>query len=67
MKNFYVKKLGIALTATAMVAAGTPVEAVMASIFGVVIAGSFIEMGVSRILPWVKKFRLHLMFEAVNR
>ncbi len=38
-----------------MVAAGTPVEAVMASIFGVVIAGSFIEMGVSRILPWVKK------------
>jgi hypothetical protein len=27
----------------------------MASIFGVVIAGSFIEMGVSRILPWVKK------------
>jgi xanthine permease XanP len=40
---------------SAMVAAGTPVEAVMASIFGVVIAGSFIEMGVSRILPWVKK------------
>jgi xanthine permease XanP len=26
----------------------------MAAIFGVVIAGSFIEMGVSRILPWVK-------------
>ena len=38
-----------------MVAAGTPVNTVMASIFGVVIAGSFIEMGVSRILPWVKK------------
>lgn len=38
-----------------MVAAGTPVEAVMASIFGVVIAGSFIEMGVSQILPWIKK------------
>lgn len=37
-----------------MVAAGTPVEAVMASIFGVVIAGSFIEMGVSQILPWIK-------------
>ncbi|CAG2155858.1 unnamed protein product [Oppiella nova] len=33
---------------SAMVAAGTPVEAVMASIFGVVIAGSFIEMGVSQ-------------------
>ncbi len=27
----------------------------MAAIFGVVIAGSFIEMGVSQILPWVKK------------
>ena len=40
---------------SAMVAAGTPVEQVMASIFGVVIAGSFIEMGVSRVLPWVKK------------
>ena len=38
-----------------MVAAGTPVESVMAAIFGVIIAGSFIEMGVSRILPWVKK------------
>lgn len=37
-----------------MVAAGTPVESVMAAIFGVVIAGSFIEMGVSQILPWVK-------------
>jgi xanthine permease XanP len=38
-----------------MVKAGTPVEAVMASIFGVVVAGSFIEMGVSRILPFVKR------------
>lgn len=38
-----------------MVAAGTPVEQVMAAIFGVVMVGSFIEMGVSRILPWVKK------------
>lgn len=38
-----------------MVAAGTPVNQVMAAIFGVVIAGSFIEMGVSQILPWVKK------------
>ncbi len=27
----------------------------MAAIFGVVIAGSFIEMGVSQILPWVKR------------
>lgn len=40
---------------SAMVAAGTPVQQVMAAIFGVVIAGSFIEMGVSRILPWVKQ------------
>ena len=39
-----------------MVKDGTPVEAVMACIFGVVIAGSFIEMGLSRILPFVKKF-----------
>lgn len=38
-----------------MVAAGTPVEQVMAAIFGVVIAGSFIEMGVTWILPWVKQ------------
>ena len=38
-----------------MVAAGTPVNQVMAAIFGVVIAGSFIEMGVSQILPWVKR------------
>jgi xanthine permease XanP len=39
-----------------MVKQGTPVEAVMAAIFGVVIAGSFIEMGLSRVLPFVKKF-----------
>src|SRR5690606_19040278 len=38
-----------------MVKQGTPVEAVMAAIFGVVIAGSFIEMGLSRVLPFVKK------------
>ncbi|WGY72473.1 purine permease [Burkholderia cepacia] len=38
-----------------MVKQGTPVETVMAAIFGVVIAGSFIEMGVSRILPFVKR------------
>lgn len=38
-----------------MVKQGTPVEAVMAAIFGVVIAGSFIEMGLSRILPFVRK------------
>ena len=50
--NFIGPIIGIG---SAMVAAGTPVEAVMASIFGVVIAGAFIEMGVSRILPWVKK------------
>ena len=50
--NFIGPIIGIG---SAMVAAGTPVEAVMASIFGVVIAGSFIEMGVSQILPWIKK------------
>jgi xanthine permease XanP len=38
-----------------MVKGGTPVEAVMAAIFGVVVAGSFVEMGVSRILPFVKR------------
>jgi xanthine permease XanP len=38
-----------------MVNSGTPVEAVMASIFGVVIAGSFIEMGLSRVLPFIRK------------
>ena len=38
-----------------MVKQGTPVEGVMAAIFGVVIAGSFIEMGVSRILPIIKR------------
>ena len=50
--NFIGPIIGIG---SAMVAAGTPVNTVMASIFGVVIAGSFIEMAVSRILPWVKK------------
>ncbi|WP_436905817.1 uracil-xanthine permease family protein [Acinetobacter johnsonii] len=49
--NFIGPIIGIG---SAMVAAGTPVESVMAAIFGVVIVGSFIEMGVSRILPWVK-------------
>ncbi|MFN4186656.1 MAG: uracil-xanthine permease family protein [Acinetobacter johnsonii] len=49
--NFIGPIIGIG---SAMVAAGTTVESVMAAIFGVVIAGSFIEMGVSRILPWVK-------------
>ncbi|NIE73322.1 uracil-xanthine permease [Pantoea sp. Ap-967] len=38
-----------------MVKQGTPVESVMAAIFGVVIAGSSVEMGVSRILPFVKR------------
>lgn len=38
-----------------MVNSGTPVETVMASIFGVVIAGSFIEMGLSRVLPFIRK------------
>lgn len=38
-----------------MVKNGTPVEAVMAAIFGVVMAGSFVEMGVSRVLPFLKR------------
>ena len=38
-----------------MVKNGTPVEAVMAAIFGVVMAGSFVEMAVSRVLPFVKR------------
>ncbi len=38
-----------------MVKSGTPVETVMATIFGVVMAGSFIEMGVSRVLPFIKR------------
>ncbi|WP_312380640.1 nucleobase:cation symporter-2 family protein [Pseudomonas oryzihabitans] len=38
-----------------MVKNGTPVEAVMAAVFGVVMAGSFVEMGVSRVLPFVKR------------
>ncbi|AOA57499.1 uracil-xanthine permease family protein [Acinetobacter larvae] len=51
--NFIGPIIGIG---SAMVAHGTPIHQVMAAIFGVVIAGSFIEMGVSRILPWVKNF-----------
>lgn len=50
--NFIGPIIGIG---SAMVASGTPVNVVMGSIFGVVIAGSFIEMGVSQILPWIKK------------
>lgn len=50
--NFIGPIIGIG---SAMVASGTPVNQVMAAIFGVVIAGSFIEMGVSQILPWVKR------------
>ena len=38
-----------------MVKQGTPVETVMAAIFGVVIDGSFVEISVSRILPFVKR------------
>ncbi|GAA5016028.1 uracil-xanthine permease family protein [Acinetobacter puyangensis] len=37
-----------------MIANGTPYQQVMSAIFGVVICGAFIEMGVSRILPWIK-------------
>ena len=50
--NFIGPIIGIG---SAMVAEGMPVNQVMAAIFGVVIAGSFIEMGVSQILPWVKR------------
>jgi xanthine permease XanP len=39
----------------ALVKQGTPVETVMATIFGVVIAGSFIEMATSRILPFIRR------------
>jgi xanthine permease XanP len=40
---------------TLMIKAGTPVEGVLAAIFGVVVAGAFVEMGVSRILPFVQR------------
>uniref|UniRef100_UPI00262548B1 solute carrier family 23 protein n=1 Tax=uncultured Bartonella sp. TaxID=104108 RepID=UPI00262548B1 len=39
----------------AMVASGVPAQQVMAAVFGVVIAGSFIEMSVSRILPFISR------------
>jgi xanthine permease XanP len=39
----------------AMVKQGTPVGTVMATIFGVVIAGSFVEMATSRILPFIRR------------
>jgi xanthine permease XanP len=39
----------------AMVKQGTPVEGVMATIFGVVMAGSFVEMATSRILPFIRR------------
>ncbi|AQS40902.1 MAG: Uracil-xanthine permease [Candidatus Tokpelaia hoelldobleri] len=40
---------------TLMVHSGTPVETVMATIFGAVMAGAFIEMGMSRILPLIRR------------
>jgi xanthine permease XanP len=40
---------------TAMLKGGVPVQGVMAAIFGVVVAGAFIEMGVSRILPFIRR------------
>lgn len=39
----------------AMVASGIPAQQVMSAVFGVVIAGSFIEMSVSRILPFISR------------
>lgn len=38
-----------------MVGLGTPVETVMPAIFGVIIVESFTEMGVSRVLPFIKQ------------
>ena len=38
-----------------MVKNGTPVEGVMAAVFGVGMGSSFVEMGVSRVLPFVKR------------
>lgn len=40
---------------TLMVKSGVAVEQVMAAIFGVVIAGALIEIGVSRILPFIRR------------
>lgn len=39
-----------------MIAQGIPYQQVLAAIFGVVIAGAFIEIGISRILPLIKQF-----------
>ena len=39
----------------AMVASGIPANEVMSAVFGMVIAGSFIEMSVSRILPFISR------------
>lgn len=39
----------------AMVASGIPAQQVMSAVFGVVIAGSFIEMSVSRVLPFISR------------
>jgi xanthine permease XanP len=40
---------------TLMLKQGVPVQGVMAAIFGVVVAGAFIEMAVSRILPFIRR------------
>jgi xanthine permease XanP len=40
---------------TALLKGGVPVQGVMAAIFGVVVAGAFIEMAVSRILPFIRR------------
>jgi xanthine permease XanP len=40
---------------TLMLKSGMPVREVMAAIFGVVVAGAFIEMAVSRILPFIQR------------
>jgi len=40
---------------TLMLKGGVPVQGVMAAIFGVAVAGAFIEMAVSRILPFIRR------------
>lgn len=50
--NFVVPLIAAGST---MVKTGTPVETVLATMFGVVIAGSFIEIFISQILPFVKR------------
>lgn len=38
-----------------MIAQGMPYQQVLSAIFGVVLAGACLEIGISQILPWIKK------------